>query len=209
MKALIVDDHPIARRGLQTVLEVAFRIERVDEVDSGSKALAAAHSLRPELVLLDLRLPGTPASILCAQLRASFPKLAIVVITAFADAAEIKRCLAAGADGCLLKDAPITEMAAALRAIVRGEKHIDARIAQTLAVDMVSVLRGEASVAHLTPREREVLELLAEGCSNRMIAERLVLAETTVKGYIASLLDKLDASSRLQAVVRAHEAGLI
>jgi DNA-binding NarL/FixJ family response regulator len=209
VKALIVDDHPIARRGLQSVLDTAFRIDRVVEVDSGSKALAAAHSLGPDLVLLDLRLPGTPPSVLCAQLRASFPKLPIILITAFADAAEIKRCLAAGADGCLLKDAPIGEMAVALRAIVRGEKHLDARIAQALAADMVSVLRGESTVAHLTPRERQVLELLAEGCSNRMIAERLVLAETTVKGYIASLLDKLDASSRLQAVVRAHEAGLI
>ncbi|MHB8694430.1 MAG: response regulator, partial [Solirubrobacteraceae bacterium] len=142
MNALIVDDHPIARRGLQTVLETAFRVDQVVEVEHGSKALTAARSLKPDLVLLDLRLPGTPPSILCAQLRASFPRLPIVVITAFADTAEIKRCLAAGADGCLLKDAPIAEMAVALRAIVRGETHLDPRIAQTLASDMVSGLRG-------------------------------------------------------------------
>lgn len=209
MKALIVDDHPIARRGLQDVLRSAFRIDEVAEVDSGSKALAAAHQLQPDLVLLDLRLPGTPPSVVCAQLRASFPRLPIVIVTAFADAPEVKRCLSAGADGCVLKDAPIAQMIAALRRIVAGERHIDPRIAQSLAAEMVSILRGEHPAVTLTRREREVLDLLAEGCSNRMIAARLVLAETTVKGYVASLMDKLGAASRLQAVVRAHEAGIL
>jgi DNA-binding NarL/FixJ family response regulator len=209
VKALIVDDHPIARRGLHDVLRSAFPLDDVAEVDSGSGALAAAHRLKPDVVLLDLRLPGTPPSVVCAQLRASFPKLPIVIVTAFVDGPELKRCLSAGADGCVLKDAPIPQMISALRAIVRGERHVDPRVAQSLAADMVSILRGENRVVTLTRREREVLGLLAEGCSNRMIAETLVLAETTVKGYVASLMDKLGAASRLQAVVRAHAVGIL
>jgi DNA-binding NarL/FixJ family response regulator len=100
-------------------------------------------------------------------------------------------------------------MLAALRSLARGERMIDPRIAQTLANELVSVLRGEAQTVQLTIREREVLDLLAEGCSNRMIAERLFIAETTVKGYVRSLLQKLGASSRLQAVIRATEQGLL
>lgn len=97
----------------------------------------------------------------------------------------------------------------ALQSVVTGHRVIDPRIAQTLATDHVRVLRGETLTVVLTSREREVLELLAEGCSNRLIAERLFIAETTVKGYVSSLLEKLGAKSRLQAVIRASEHGLL
>lgn len=210
MRALIVDDHPIARRGLRVLLEESLRCEAIAEVDDSTAALEAARSFRPDLILLDLRLPGSlPASVLCSRLREMLPKVRVAILTAFDDTAQIKSCLAAGAHGCLLKDTAEIDVADSLRRIAAGESVIDHRIAQRLAVDLVGTLRGEDRGVRLTSRERDVLALLAEGCSNRVIAARLELAETTVKGYVGSLLEKLDASSRLHAVVRASEQGLL
>ena len=133
----------------------------------------------------------------------------IVILTAFAEIDLIRQCLAAGADGVLLKDAEPADLIMRLRHLAAGTRVIDPRVAESLAVDMVSVLRGETEQVVLSPREREVLELLAEGCSNRQIAGRLFIAETTVKGYVAALLDKLRVDSRLQAVIRAVQRGLL
>lgn len=210
MRVLIVDDHPIARKGLSALVHDAFRVKRVVEVETSDAALTAAKRDQPELILLDLQLPGVPqTSVLCTQLRVAAPRAKIAIITAFEEPEAVKRCFAAGADACLLKDTAVLDLRQALQAVIAGRRVIDPRIAQTLAGDHVRVLRGESSAVELTQREREVLELLAEGCSNRLIAEQLFIAETTVKGYVSSLLEKLDASSRLQAVVRAGEHGLL
>lgn len=210
MRVLVVDDHPIARQGLTSLVRDAFRVERVLEVDNGRDALVAAKREAPQLILLDLRIPGVPqTAVLCTQLRVAAPEAKIAIITAFDAADAIKRCFAAGADACLLKDTSMVDLREALQAVVAGRRVIDPRIAQTLAGEHLRVLRGETLTVELTPREREVLQLLAEGCSNRLIAERLFLAETTVKGYVSNLLDKLHAKSRLQAVIRASEQGLL
>lgn len=210
MRVLIVDDHPIARQGLSTLVHDAFRVERVIEVEAANDALVAAKHHSPELILLDLHLPGVPqTSLLCTQLRVAAPRAKIAIITAFDEPEAVKRCFAAGADACLLKDTAILDLREALRAVVAGRRVMDPRVAQTLANDHVRVLRAEPSAVDLTQRERQVLELLAEGCSNRLIAEQLFIAETTVKGYVSNLLEKLHAKSRLQAVVRASEYGLL
>ena len=210
MRVLVVDDHPIARRGLTSIIRDAFRVERVLEVDNARDALVAAKRDAPELILLDLRIPGvSQTAVLCTQLRVAAPDAKVAIITAFDDAEAIKRCFAAGADACLLKDTAMVDLREALQAVIAGHRVIDPRIAQTLASDHLRVLRGEKLTVDLTQREREVLELLAEGCSNRVIAERLFLAQNTVKGHVSSLLDKLHAESRLQAVIRATEQGLL
>jgi two-component system response regulator DevR len=210
MHVLIVDDHPIARRGLSTLVHDAFRVDRVVEVETANDALLAAKRDNPELILLDLQLPGVPqTSVLCTQLRVAAPQAKIAIITAFDDPTAVKRCFAAGADACLLKDTAILDLREALQAVIAGRRVIDPRIAQTLATEHVRVLRGDTATIELTQRERQVLELLAEGSSNRLIAEQLFIAETTVKGYVSNLLDKLDATSRLQAVIRASEFGLL
>jgi DNA-binding NarL/FixJ family response regulator len=210
MQVLIVDDHPISRQGLSTLVHDAFRVERVIEAQTDNEALVAAKRERPELILLDLHLPGVPqTSVLCTQLRLAAPQAKIAIITAFDEPEAVKRCFAAGADACLLKDTEMLDLREALQAVVAGRRVIDPRIAQNLATEHVRVLRGEASAIELTHREREVLALLAEGCSNRLIAEHLFIAETTVKGYVSNLLAKLNANSRLQAVIRASEHGLL
>jgi DNA-binding NarL/FixJ family response regulator len=209
-KALIVDDHPIARAGLRSLLEGSLECEEIVEVNDAGQALDAAAGLRPDLALLDLRVPGPlPISVLCSRLREMLPKLRIVIITAFDEPAPIKACLASGAHGCLLKDTSEVDLADALRRIAGGENVLDPRIAQSLAENLVGELQGQAPAVRLTSRERDVLALLAEGCANKIIAERLALAETTVKGYVGNLLEKLGATSRLHAVVRASELGLL
>jgi DNA-binding NarL/FixJ family response regulator len=208
--ALVADDHAIARRGLEFVIRAAFSVERVIGVADGERAVAAARKLEPDLIVLDLHMPGHPrGSVLCNRLSAAVPHAKIVLVTAFGHVAEIKACLAAGASGALLKDSTDGDLVAAFRRIMDGEFVTSPEIAQKLAADLVGVLRGEDAVVRLTVREREVLDMLAEGCSNKEIAERLVLSTGTVKDHVGSLMRKLDATSRLQAVAHASEAGLL
>lgn len=206
-KVLIVDDHPVARRGLQALLEQAMDVTGHAEAADGTRALSLAGTMAPDLIVLDLRMPGEDPALLCKQLLERAPQARLVVFTAFDDREAIKGCLATGANGCLLKDASEADIGESLRRIMAGETVIDPRIAERMALEYARVLRGDAVL--LTPREREVLRLLAEGLSNRAIAETLSLAESTAKGYVATLLQKLGADSRLQAVVQADRAGLL
>jgi DNA-binding NarL/FixJ family response regulator len=208
MKVLLVDDHPLARRGLHVVVTSNLGECEILEADDAVTALGLAHNEHPEMILLDARMPGsTPPDQLCQQLHELVPNAAIVIVTAFDDLEIIRACLSAGANGCLLKDTSEVDIGAALRALLAGEFVIDPRIARELAQDSVTAQRE--GTRNLTNRERDVLALLARGCSNRKIAQQLFLSETTVKGYVTDILQKLDASSRLEAVVHAYELGLV
>jgi DNA-binding NarL/FixJ family response regulator len=209
VRVLIVDDHLIARRGLRTILRETFGLDDCAEAADAATALTLAPTYRPELILLDMHMPAAaPAPELCRRLRAMLPDARIVMVTAFDRTGEIRDCLAAGADGCLLKDTSEVDMTAALRTVLAGGCVIDPRIAFRLARDLAGQ-PDRKPTPQLTSRERDVLDLLAEGCSNRAIARRLRLSEATVKGYVGQVLDKLNASSRLEALVRASDAGLI
>lgn len=208
MKALILDDHMVARRGLRTILRESFALEECHEVDSAQAALKLAAERELDLVLLDMHIPNSvPTHELCRQLRSLLPQTRIVIVTAFDSVPEITDCLEAGANGCLLKDTSELDFTRALRAIRGGETVVDPRIVQRLAGELLG--RRSSAGVRLTSRERDVLALIAQGCSNRAISSRLLLSEATVKGYVSSLLHKLGASSRLEALIRASEAGLI
>ena len=209
MKILIADDHPVARRGLQMIVSEAFGDAHCAEATDAATALTLAETFHPDLILLDMHMPGElDAPALCRMMREALPDIKIVIVTAFDSTGEIRDCLVAGADGCLLKDTSETDMAAALRTTVTETPALDPRIAFQLARDLTSE-PAPAHAPHLTGREQEVLHLLAEGRSNRAIARQLGLSEATVKGHVSRLLDKLNASSRLEAVVRATDTGLI
>lgn len=209
MKVLIIDDHPVARRGLRMIVSEAFGEADCAEAADTATALALAGTVRPDLLLLDMHMPGElTAPALCRMIREALPDSKIVIVTAFDSSGEIRDCLVAGADGCLLKDTSETDMAAAMRATVTGAPALDARIAFQLARDLADG-PTRTGAPHLSGRERQVLRLLAEGRSNRAIACQLGLSEATVKGHVSRLLDKLNASSRLEAVVRASSTGLI
>lgn len=208
MRALVIDDHPVARKGLVTILHETFTLTACLQAGDASAALALAADHLPDLVLVDVRRPDdTPTPELCRRLRALLPEACMVLVTAFDRVGEIRDCLRAGADGCLLKDTSEVDVSAALRAMVAGTTVIDPRIAHELARELVG--GRNAASPHLTERERAVLDHIAEGRSNRAIAEQLHISEATVKGHVSSLLDKLHASSRLEALVRASESGLI
>jgi DNA-binding NarL/FixJ family response regulator len=209
VKVLIADDHPVARRGLRVIISEAFGEAQCHDAADAATALALAERLRPDLVLLDMHMPGeltTPA--LCRMLREALPQSKIVIVTAFDTSGEIRDCLTAGADGCLLKDTSETDMAVALRTATTGAPALDPRIAFQLARDLASE-PASTRAPRLSAREKQVLGLLAEGLSNRAIARKLGLSEATVKGHVSRLLDKLNVSSRLEAVVRATGTGLI
>ena len=209
MRILIADDHPIARRGLRMIISEAFGDAECVEAADTAAALTLAVALRPDLVLVDMHMPGdvtVPA--LCRMIRAELADSKIVIVTAFDTTNEIRDCLIAGADGCLLKDTSETDMAAALRTAVAGTPALDPRVAFRLAYGL-QVGSDDEDVPHLSGREQDVLRLLAEGRSNRVIARRLGLSEATVKGHVSRVLDKLNASSRLEAVVRAIGSDLI
>lgn len=191
------------------ILSEAFGIADWAEAADAATALTIAATQRPDLLLLDMHMPGpVTAPVLCRQMRMVLPGVKIVIVTAFDRSDEIRACLTAGADGCLLKDTSEVDMAAALRTVLDRGSVLDPRIAFVLAREL-SGQPAPAGRPELSVREREVLNLLAEGCSNRVIARRLRLAEATVKGHVSKLLDKLGVSSRLEALVRASDAGLI
>jgi DNA-binding NarL/FixJ family response regulator len=208
MRVLLVDDHPVARRGLHVVVTANLGECEIFEASDATTALALADDKRPEMILMDARMPGSmPPDELVRALRELFPDVVIVIFTAFDDINVIHECFVAGANGCLLKDTSELNIGAALRALLAGQLVCDPRIVRQLAPD---IARRQASrTVKLTDREQEVLELLARGCSNRKIAQQLFLSETTVKGYVTELLHRLDASSRLEAVVRAYELGIV
>lgn len=210
LRLLLVDDHPLARQGLRVLVAGQHPDASVAEAANSAEALRLAATGTPDLILLDLHMPDSePPSILCVKLLEAAPRTAIVLVTAFDQLNEIKACLAVGARGCLLKDIDEEGLADAMRRALAGERVLDPRIGQRLADEYVDALGSERPAIQLTPRERAVLLLLAEGESNRAIAANLHLAENTVKGYVAQLMEKLGASSRLQIVVYADRRGLL
>lgn len=208
MKCLLVDDHPVARRGLTVIVKDSLPGCEVFEAWTAEFAVDMAAQEQPDLILVDARIPDSvPPAELCRRLRAVSRNAHIAIVTAFEDTEVLRECLMAGATGCLLKDTSEIDLSGALRQLLDGDVVIDPRIADRLVRTLV---RSSASHdVRLSARELDVLRLLSHGASNRSIASRLDLSEATVKGYVTSLLKKLGASSRLEAVVRAHESGTI
>src|SRR5215471_4067116 len=191
------------------IVSEAFGDAQCAEATDAAAALALAETFHPDLLLLDMHMPGElDAPTLCRLMREALPDIKIVIVTAFDTSGEIRDCLTAGADGCLLKDTSETDMAAALRTATTGAPALDPRIAFQLARDLASE-PPSTRAPRLSAREKQVLGLLAEGLSNRAIARKLGLSEATVKGHVSRLLDKLNVSSRFEAVVRATDTGLI
>ncbi|MDP9193224.1 MAG: response regulator transcription factor [Acidobacteriota bacterium] len=193
-RVLIVDDHPIVREGLVAALHGKGDIEVVGGFGSAEEAVAAAPHLKPDVVILDLELPGISGLEVIAQF--SMP---VLMLTAYGTDDEIERALAAGAKGYLLKGAPLGDIERAIAAVSRGESYLDPRV--------TAQLLSRGGRARLTNREREVLRLL--GVSNKEIAAALGISERTVKFHVTSIFNKLGAETRAQAVAIAAERRLI
>jgi NarL family two-component system response regulator LiaR len=207
IRVVLVDDHRIVRRGLRSFLEAFPDIAVVGESASGEEVLEQVEGWLPDVVIMDLLMPGGMDGVeTTRRLRSITPHTQIVVLTAHTDDARVVAALRAGAIGYVRKDAEPEILLAAVRAAACGQSMLDLAVARTVLQDLV----GSAEIRHdLTERELEVLRLLAHGRTNRQIAEKLVLGEETVKTHVGNILAKLHLAHRTQAVVHAFKQGLI
>lgn len=210
IRVLVVDDQALFREGLRAVLSADAGLEVVGEAANGEEALRACERLRPDVVLMDLKMPELDGVAATRRLHVQHPRARVVVLTTFDDDERVFEALRAGAVGYLLKDASAARLGEAIRAAARGESFLHPAVASKVIAEL-SRLRARAPVpqALVTPRELEVLQRLARGASNKEIAAALFVSEGTVKNHVTSILEKLGVSSRTEAAVRAKELGLV
>jgi DNA-binding NarL/FixJ family response regulator len=213
VRVLLVDDQRLMREGLRTLLELEPGIEVVGEAGNGEEALAAYERLRPDVVLMDVRMPVMDGVEATRRLLARFPAARIIILTTFDDDEYVFEGLRGGALGYLLKDVSVHDLVEAIHTVMAGGVLIEPSVARKVVAELARLRPPTPTPTRLaeplSEREREVLQLLAEGLTNREIAERLFLAEGTVKNYVTTILGKIGARDRTQAALRAHELGLL
>ena len=213
VRVLIADDQALFREGLRTLLSTRPEIEVVGEAANGEEAIELVDRLSPHVVLMDLRMPVMDGIVATTQLRDRWPAIPVLVLTTFDDDASLFGALRAGAAGYLLKDVSSETLVAAVTAAARGEAFLQSTVTGRVVAAFARLMesggpRAEALVMPLSPREREILALLGTGASNKEIADRLCLAEGTVKNHVTNILTKLDVRDRTQAALRARQLGL-
>ncbi|MFF5501503.1 response regulator [Streptomyces roseolus] len=207
IRVLLVDDHQVVRRGLRTFLEVQDDIEVVGEAADGAEGVARAEELRPDVVLMDIKMPGTDGIEALRRLRALANPARVLIVTSFTEQRTVVPALRAGASGYVYKDIDPDALAGAIRSVHAGHVLLQPEVAGALlAQDEPQGGTGRGTT--LTEREREVLGLIADGRSNREIARALVLSEKTVKTHVSNILMKLDLADRTQAALWAVRHGL-
>lgn len=210
IRVLITDDHTIVRAGVKLLLEAEPDIEVVGEALNGEEAIALAMSLRPNVILMDIAMPGTNGLEATRQIKARFPDIDILVLTMHRSDEYFFEMLKAGASGYVLKAAETNELIGAIRAVARGEVFLYPAMARQLLQDYLNRLNEPGTgQPPITQREKEILRLLAEGYSTKEIAERLVISPSTVHSHSTNLMQKLNLASRHELIRYARERGLI
>lgn len=205
-RVLVVDDHELFREGVVATLDSEPGFKVVGQAGSGDEALRAASELRPDLILLDLYMPGRSGLSALPMLRGELPETRIVVLTVSEDPGAVAQAFRDGASGYLVKGIGAAAFLEALRAVMAGESYVSPAVAGHILREMHRQQSERSELDSLTAREREVLQLLARGCPNREIAEALVISEKTVKRHVTSILSKLHARNRTEAALRAVDA---
>ncbi len=204
IRVLIVDDHPVVRDGLRGMLTGEADLEVVGEASDGIEAVARTRTFDPDVVLMDLRMPGGDGVSAIRELADAGTRARILVLTTYDTDRDVLAAIDAGATGYLLKDAPREELFRAVRAAARGESVL----APSVASQLVGRMRGPQPRS-LTPRELEILRLVADGASNQQAAQRLFISEATVKTHLLHTYDKLGVNDRAAAVAAAYDRGLL
>jgi two-component system NarL family response regulator len=201
IRVLIADDHAVVRRGLAAIINLEDDVHVIAEVGDGMQAVAQWRQLRPDVTLMDLRMPGMEGVEAIDRIRQEDPAAAIIVLTTFDHDEDIYAGLRAGAKAYLLKDVQPEELFRCIRAVHAGEAYLQPKLAAKLA--------QRVQEEPLTEREAQILKLLAEGKSNRAIAQSLLISESTVKSHLKTLFVKLDVTSRAEAIALAAKRGLV
>jgi DNA-binding NarL/FixJ family response regulator len=214
IRLLLVDDQRLMREGLRTLLEMEPGLQVAGEASNGQEGLEAYASLLPDVVLMDVRMPVMDGVEATRRLRALWPTARVIILTTFDDDEYVFEGLRAGALGYLLKDVSIHELAEAIHAVMAGGVLIEPSVARKVVAEFARMAAPAAKPNQnldepLSEREQEILRLLAQGMTNREIAQRLYLAEGTVKNYVTNILGKIGARDRTQAALRAQELGLL
>jgi len=210
IRVLVVDDHPVFRAGLVAILEDLKDVEVVAQACDGEQAIDEVASQRPDVVLMDLRMPGIGGLGATARITAHHPNTAVIVLTMDSDHDSVFAALRAGARGYLLKEADGDDVQRALHAVSKGEAVFGSGIAERVISFFATprVATAPDPFPQLTPREREILQMIAQGLDNAIIARRLVLTEKSIRNRVSDILTKLRARSRAEAVALARNAGL-
>jgi DNA-binding NarL/FixJ family response regulator len=206
IKLLLVDDHGIVREGLRALLDDGEEFVIVGEAANGDEACEAVRRLQPDIVLMDLKMPGMAASDAIRVIRATTPSVKVIALTSYAEDGQVREIMAAGAAGYILKDVTKADFVTALRTVAAGQTWLHP-LAQRSLIEQLRNRQADP-LALLTQRERSVLELIARGMSNRQIGDELHLTEGTVKGYVSTILAKLKLEDRTQAALFAVQRGL-
>lgn len=206
IRVLVVDDHAMVRRGLAAFLKAKPDLQLVGEASGGGEAITLCERLQPDVVLMDLLMPEMSGAEATRTIRSRWPDVQVVALTSFGDQELVREALAAGALSYLLKNVSAEELAEAIRAACHGRSTLAAEAVQALVrpAHAESALGGD-----LTPREREVLALMAQGLTNPQIAERLVVSRATAKAHVSNVLSKLGAANRAEAVALAMQRKLV
>jgi len=214
IRLLLVDDQRLMRDGLRILLELETDFDVVGEAENGVQALEAYRQLSPDVILMDIRMPEMDGVEATRRLRASEPNAKIIILTTFDDNEYVFEGLRAGALGYLLKDVSGDELADAIRKVAAGGSMIEPSVARKVVAEFARLApatpeANEDLIEPLSDREIEILKLVSQGLTNKEIANKLFLAEGTVKNYVTSILQKIDVRDRTQAAIRARELGLL
>ena len=205
INVFLVDDHAVVRRGVADILEEEDDLTVIGQASSVSEALARIPALRPDVAVLDVRLPDGNGIELCRELRSKLPELNCLMLTSFTDEQAMLDAILAGAGGYVIKDIEGLELVSAVRTVGSGRSLLDNRAAAALMDRLRANMVPQGPFASLTGQERTLLELIGDGLTNRQISERMFLAEKTVKNYVSRLLTKLGMERRTQAAVLATQ----
>lgn len=201
VKILFADDHQIVREGLMRLIERESDLKIIAETDNGTDAVRLALQLRPDVIILDLRMPGLDGASAAVEILKRAPESKIVLLTSFTTAADIKRALNAGALGAVIKDCPCEMLIDAIRSVANGEKFVSQEIA--------NIMEEAKRLPALSPRQKDILRLVAKGFNNDEIASRIGITRHGVKAHLAIVFERIGASSRTEAASLAISAGII
>lgn len=209
IRVLLVDDHPVVRQGLRRMLELEKDMEVVAEAASGEQALDEIQTAPPDITLLDIRMPGMGGIETIRQIKEHHPEANVIVLTLYGNQ-YLAQAIEAGATGYLVKDVGSEELTQAIRSVHKGQSILHPSLSRGLFSEFASLAKGGNNYkCHLSPRELEIVRLIAAGSTNKEIAAQLFLSETTVKRGVSRIFDKLGAKDRAEAVAEAYKRGLI